>query len=146
MIPGPHAVERTAWFCTMREEVVTVSVSQLGLLLLVVAGVVLVTCAAFGAYAGRRGVNRRKFDGVVRALSAERATADRERRELAAILERVRQDAQERRAAEAAADRRIRHLEGQVADLHRSLLAVQAQVAHRPTGDHGTTLRDSVAS
>jgi uncharacterized Ntn-hydrolase superfamily protein len=129
----------------MRTEVVAMSVSQLGLLLVVVAGVVLVTCAAFGAYAGRRGVNRRKFDGAVRALAAGRATADRERRELAAILERVRLDAQDRRAAEAAADRRIRHLQGQVADLHRSLLALQSQVAHRPTGE-SAPFHDSVAS
>lgn len=131
------------------------SVSQLGLLLLVVAGVVLVTCAAFGAYAGRRGVNRRKFDGVVRALAVEQERTDRERRELAAILARVQQDARERRAAEAAADRRIQNLEGQVADLHRTLLAVQAKLTQRPGAAEdarpfpaggGRDRRDSVAS
>jgi hypothetical protein len=83
-------------------------------------------------------------------LSDERGTADRERRELAAILDRVRLDAQERRAAEAAADRRIRHLEGQVADLHRALLALRSQVGHPAggpgTGQHAGPVHDSVAS
>lgn len=102
------------------------SVPEVGLLLLAIAGIVLLSCAAFGAYAGRRGVARRRFEEVVRAIYAERAGIDRERRELAAILERVRQDSRERQAAEAAADRRIRFLEGQVADLHRSLLALRS--------------------
>lgn len=119
----------SAWFCTM----VSMSVPELGLLLLVFAGVVLLSCAAFGAYDGRRGVARRRFEEVVRGLYAEKGVTDRERRELAAILERVRQDMRERQAGEAAADRRIRHLEGQVADLHRALLALQSQRSPRAT-------------
>ena len=111
------------------------SAPELGLLLLGIAGIVLLSCAAFGAYAGRQGVARRRFEEVVRALYGERSGIDRERRELAAVFERVRQDSRERQAAEAAADRRIRFLEGQVADLHRALLALQSQ---RPPRSHHT--------